>query len=188
MEQVSKLLFDKVSSYNILNNIFPGIVFCFLLKQLTSFNLSNESWLENLFMYYLFGMILSRVGSLIIEPILKKWKINNRKAKKREFFLKYALYSNYKEASKADPLIVTLSETNNTYRTLLATLICIVFCKLYEIIFYSLLSNNFPWIIDVGNWVVIVLVILLFLFAFQKQTDYIRKSVEDYISNKNQKM
>jgi len=34
--------FEKISSYNLLNNLLPGAVFCYLLKYFTSINLISE--------------------------------------------------------------------------------------------------------------------------------------------------
>ncbi len=184
MEEASKILLDKITSYNIFNNLFPGIVFCYILRQITIFNLANETWFENLFVYYFIGMILSRFGSVIIEPILQKWRITNKSTKDKEPFLKYASYSDYKEASSAEPFIVILSETNNTYRTIVAMLVCIIICKLYEFLIYSILSTYFSWAVLAGQWSIIVLIIVMFVLAYQKQTDYVRKSVEKHMSCK----
>lgn len=184
MEEMAKLVFDKISSYNIFNNLFPGIVFCYMMRQITRFDIVTGTWFENLFIYYFIGMILSRFGSVIIEPILQKWKIKNKKSKEKESFLKYAAYLDYKEASNAEPFITILSETNNTYRTMLSVLICIVLCKLYELLIYNILSSYLSWSIAAGKWIIIALIILMFLFAYRKQTGYIRKSVEKYMSKK----
>ena len=61
------------------------------------------------FAYYFMGLVISRIGSLMIEPTLKKVG-----------FLKSADYSKFVLASKTDNKLDVLSETNNMYRTLCA--------------------------------------------------------------------
>jgi len=185
MGEATKLVLNKISSYNIFNNLFPGIIFCSILRQVSRFDMITKNWFENLFVYYFVGMILSRFGSVVIEPILQKWKIKNKETKEKEPFLKYASYSDYKAASNAEPFITILSETNNTYRTILSMLISIALCKLYEFFIYNKLNLCLPWSSAAGKWIIIGLVILMFLFAYRKQTGYIRKSVERYMSKKS---
>ena len=112
MEELLKQIVEKISSYNIFNNLYPGILFIYLLKFIFEINLLSDNWLENLIVFYFVGMVLSRIGSIIIEPIMKKIKL-----------IKYAPYSDYVKASSIEPLVDTLSEVNNTYRTLLSPLI-----------------------------------------------------------------
>lgn len=52
MEEVIKNVVEKISSYNIFNNFFPGIVFCYIVKHTTRISLVNGGILENLFIYY----------------------------------------------------------------------------------------------------------------------------------------
>ena len=61
-------LLEKLSSYNLLNNLLPGAIFCYLLKTIVNIDISNNI-VEDLFVYYFIGMIISRIGSIIIEPI-----------------------------------------------------------------------------------------------------------------------
>ena len=114
MEKLLAQIVEKISSYNIVNNLYPGILFVYVLKIMFGTDLLLNNWFENLIVFYFVGMVLSRIGSIIIEPVMKKIKI-----------IKYAPYQDYVKASSIDPLVATLSETNNTYRTLLSTFICV---------------------------------------------------------------
>ena len=49
MEEIIKSISDKISSYNIFNNLFPGIVFCSVLTKITRFSFSADNILENNF-------------------------------------------------------------------------------------------------------------------------------------------
>ena len=66
-----KELLDKLSSYNIFNYLLPGILFSVLASKTTELNLIQIDIILGVFVYYFIGLIISRIGSLIIEPILK---------------------------------------------------------------------------------------------------------------------
>ena len=115
-----KDVLEKVSSYNIFNYLFPGILFVFIAKALIGLNLIQDNVLIGVFLYYFIGMIISRIGSIFIEPFLKKVK-----------FLKFAEYKDFVIASAKDSKIELLSEVNNTYRTILSMLVLLLLSKLY---------------------------------------------------------
>lgn len=69
-------LIEKLSRYHILNNLIPGIIFICLLNILNIFVIDMDSITQLLFIGYFSGMTLSRIGSVIIEPFLKKNKYN----------------------------------------------------------------------------------------------------------------
>lgn len=178
MEETMKSFVEKISSYNIFNNLFPGIIFCFALNHTTKFNIGTQSILENIFIYYFVGMVISRIGSLFIEKSLKKIKVKNKKAKEKEAFLIFSNYNDYVDASENQETIKILNETNNTYRTLTALFVSLVIIKIYEIILHDFLLNV------IGENVIYVLTFvllsILFVFSYRKQTDYISRRVEKY--------
>jgi hypothetical protein len=61
---------EKISSYNIFNNLFPAL-FVYLLERSTKVILSTDDIVKNIVLYYFAGLIIGRVGSIIIEPLLK---------------------------------------------------------------------------------------------------------------------
>ena len=63
---------EKLSSYNIFNNLLPGVMFVIFAKQFTNINLVQEDVFIAAFLYYFIGLIISRVGSLVLEPLLIK--------------------------------------------------------------------------------------------------------------------
>lgn len=113
------------------------------------------------FVYYFIGIIISRFGSLVIEPILKKFS-----------FIKLADYEEFVSASKNDPKITILSETNNMYRTFSSMLILLSLLKLYELIGYKL-----PVLEENNVLVLIVLLFIMFVYSYRKQTNYITKRI-----------
>ena len=180
MIDLIKNLVDKISSYNIFNNLYPGIIFCYSLKYMLNTNILLDNWLENLVIFYFLGMVMSRIGSLIIEPILKKIKIKNKSDGKSPI-LKFASYTDYERASKSDTLISTFSEVNNTYRTMLACFFCVLIYKLYKIVNGVFISFNFYFFEKNGDWFIIIGLIMLFLFSYIKQTKYIRIRIESLL-------
>jgi len=157
-----KDLLEKLSSYNLFNYLFPGIVFVVILKGTTSYSLLQENLVIGVFVYYFVGLVISRFGSLVIEPFLRKLT-----------FLKFADYKEFVDASKKDEKIEVLSEVNNMYRTLCAMFILLIILK-----FYEWMETKAPIIKDWSNWIVITLLLFMFLFSYRKQTQYITKRIK----------
>ncbi|MCK6382141.1 MAG: hypothetical protein L6Q54_12940 [Leptospiraceae bacterium] len=166
-----KEFLDKISSYNFFNYLFPGVITCLILKQITMFNLVRENVLEGLFVYYFSGLIISRIGSLFIEPILKKMKI-----------IKYADYSEYIEASKNDAKVEMLSEINNMYRTLLSSILVIIICLIWEkvIVGYGLTEKH-----AIASLIILLFAVLL--ASYRKQTEYVKRRVTIVLKEKTEK-
>ena len=103
MEEGCKKLIEKISSYNIFNNLLPGIIFCYIVEKTTRLTFQTGEVWEKIFIYYFVGMIINRIGSIFVEPMLKSLK-----TKKKKKFLEFAPYSDYIEASENSPFIKTL--------------------------------------------------------------------------------
>ena len=157
-----KDIIDKISSYNIFNYLFPGVLFVIIAKRLTDYNFVQDDNLLGAFLYYFIGMVISRFGSVIIEPILKKIK-----------FLKFREYNRYVSASKKDAKLELLSEVNNTYRTLNSMMISLLFLKIYNSI-----ETKFEFDSSVSLIILTILVFILFIFSYRKQTNYITKRID----------
>ncbi len=158
-----KEILEKLSSYNIFNNLLPGILFVVLAKATTSYDFIQTDIFLGSFLYYFIGLIISRFGSLIIEKILIKIK-----------FVKYADYKKFLIAQKEDENINILLEANNMFRTLSSMGLLLLLLYLYDY-----LSTLFEISSTITYILLTVLIVILFLFSFRKQTDYIRKRVEN---------
>lgn len=164
-------ILDKISSYNILNNLLPGVVYCYLLDFLCEVVLINGGIIENTFVYYFIGMIISRIGSTIIEPFLKKIR-----------FIAFAPYSLYVEAEKEDKKIAELSEGNNIYRTMMAMCVVILISLFVVLLCRKYTSFRIAWkYVMIGIW------IILFGLSYKKQTRYIKKRIENCFKEENTK-
>lgn len=163
-----KELLDKISSYNLFNYLLPGTVFVFILSNISNYNFIQKDLLIGAFLYYFIGLIISRIGSIVIEPLLKKWK-----------FLKFADYSDFVIYSKKDEKIELFSEINNMYRTIVALFVTLFIVKSSILIF-----NKFGINYTFQSIIVLILLLILFLFSYQKQTDYISKRIKTLKENK----
>lgn len=157
-----KDLLDKLSSYNIFNYLLPGILFAVFVDELTSFQVLQKDIVVGVFVYYFLGSIVSRIGSLLIEPLLRKWGV-----------VKFVLYEDFVRASKADPQIEILSEANNMYRTICSLMLCVGVVALY-----GRASSSWPVLHTVAPVILIIGLFSLYLLSFRKQTAYITKRIE----------
>ena len=66
---------DKISVYQFLNYMIPGTLFLVLVDILGIYDLSLDNVFLMLFGGYCSGMVLSRIGSLLLEHYLKKMEV-----------------------------------------------------------------------------------------------------------------
>lgn len=160
---------SKLSSYNILNYLFPGTVSCWFADSQFGYSLIQENIIVGLFLYYFVGMVISRIGSLLIEPVFR-WC----------GFVKNVDYRRFVRASQMDEKVNVLSEMNNVYRTVIAMLVTLAALGGYREI-----SNSYP---ELQSWnipILMVILTLMFGAAYRKQSDYIVKRIENVESAEN---
>ena len=162
-----KELLDKITSYNLFNHLFPGVVFVSALYATGLTKFVTDHPILGAFICYFIGMIISRIGSIIVEPVLKK-------------FVTWSDYSDYVEASKIDTKIDILLEGNNTYRTVISGLILygITLVALYFNDEYKLVEQ-YPLSARLG---LVIILTILFFVSYKKQTDYIVKRINKVCS------
>ena len=159
---------EKLGSYQIVTNLFPGVFFGMALKLLLGITIPLENIGEEIIVYYFMGFIINRISSLIVKPILKKCK-----------FIHEASYSDYFKASKIDSKIDVLSETNNYFRALLTSSLLLIVISIVRISIWKI-----TWISSNWKWISMISLVILFLFAYKKQIKFICKRVE--IANEQQ--
>lgn len=157
-----KDLLSKLSSYNIFNNLLPGVVFVAMAEPFLSRSFVQKDIITGLFLYYFIGMVISRIGSLVVEPVLKKTS-----------FVCFASYADFVSASKEDSKLEVLSETNNMYRSLVALLLCLIALRGYET-----LESCLPILKNASPYIAVLSLLILFLWSYRKQTSYITKRTE----------
>lgn len=160
-ESLTELL-TKISSYNIFNNLVPGVVFSYMMDLVGIYTVSTGNLLTNLFVFYFIGVVISRVGSIFIEPVLKTARV-----------VKYSEYSSYLLACEKDHKIPVLVEENNQYRTYVSMLFMVISAAGVK---WGLERYDFP---DASiKFVIIVVLLVMFVLAYRKQTSFIRRRVE----------
>lgn len=157
-----KDILDKLSTYNLFNYLFPGVVFVVLADAVTDYSFIQRDVVLGFFLYYFIGLVISRVGSLVVEPLLK-WIS----------FLKFADYKDYVVSTKKDERVELLSEVNNTYRTLCSCFGLLILLKLFEF-----LGRKFLIPQGVEFSMLVVALLVIFLFSYKKQTAYVKKRVD----------
>lgn len=161
-------LVEKLNSYNILNNLLPGVVLGFLFESCLSVTIIQGNVIEDLFIYYFIGMIISRFGSVIVEPLYKKIRL-----------VQFAEYDDYINASKKDKKIEILSETNNTYRSILSACIVTILAKIYFAI-----STKVNVLSNYKEVLILLMCCVIFSIAYRKQTRYIFQRIKKIIRRK----
>lgn len=164
-----KDLIDKIGSYNIFNYLIPGVAYAVLISKWENIDLVQDDVLTGAFLYYLIGLIISRLGSLFVKPFL-------------DFvgFVKDEPNEDFVDASEKDSKIDELSEVNNTYRTLIALFLSLIITEgvitLYD---YFKLSSDLKWVLSC------IWLFVLLLFAYRKQSNFITKRIR-HQKNRNQ--
>ena len=149
-------LFGKISNYNILNNLIPGAILCVVFKYLVGYDFMSVGTLELIVIFYFVGMVNSRIGSLLLEPLLKK-----------VHFVTFRDHKQFVAAEQKDKKIVYLNETNNMYRSMISVSFTALLVKFY----YVAVENCWDFG-DVTQWVVLFGLLAIFALAFRKQTKY----------------
>lgn len=157
-----KELLSALSSYNVFNYLLPGVVFVLLSGGIVHYPLAQVDIIAAAFLYYFIGMVVSRFGSVIVEPILRGLR-----------FVRFANYKEFSAASKKDEKVALLSEINNTYRTL-----CSLFALLLLLELYVKIAERFPLLKEWESTALFVLLLILFLFSYRKQTAYVTKRIK----------
>jgi hypothetical protein len=157
-----KELLDKISSYNLFNYLLPGIIFAALAQDMIRFPVLQRDVFSAVFLCYFVGLAISRFGAVILEPLLKWLR-----------FVRFADYRDFVHAAKKDDQVALLSEVNNTYRTLCALFILLLLLKLC-----TKIEGSFPSLRDWNGTALAIVLLVLFLFSYRKQTAYVTKRID----------
>ena len=154
-------LLSLLNEYELFNNIFPGIIFLYFSNLQNYIPILDKIDIyEKLFLYYFIGLIIGRIGSLFLEPLFKKLEI-----------IKFADYSKFLKSEVKDSKIHMLVLVNNMYRSF-----CVVFLFSF---FWLIYKNDFLFSTLLLKLLIILLLFFLFVYSYKKQTEYIKKRVEN---------
>lgn len=150
-----KFLLDKLSSYNLFTNFIPGYTLIIMAKMFWNIDLKDFDSLSKVILAYVLGIMVSRVGSMVVEPFAKNRYMRSE-------------YVDFVNAEKNDSKISILLETSNMYRSL-ASLFFIA--TLVELI---VLAGKHICLTILA----FVILTILFFQSYVKQQDYISKRVQ----------
>jgi hypothetical protein len=151
---------NKLSSYNIFNHLFPGAVFC-IVAEYIGIMPSPSDLIKQLLWYYFVGMVISRIGSIILEPILK-WLS----------FVPHGEYSAFLRTIEADQKLEIMVEVLNTYRTLAASFLMLLIGVLLA---WGGKRLGIP--VEWREHLALFGLLFLFLLSYKKQALYVHKRV-----------
>ena len=157
-------ILEKISRYHIVNYVIPGVLAVYLSKQINQVELLTSNIFFDIVMTYTLGLICSRIGSLFVEPILRKIH-----------FVQFSEYKDYMFAEERDPKLSDLNTDNNLYRTVIGVVLFIIiqYC-------FNLLKSKCEFVNGYSSLIVLIALLILFLLSYKKQTSYIVKRVEKY--------
>ncbi len=157
-----KDLFDKLSSYNLFNYLLPGTLFAAAAGRISDHTFTQGNIVVDLFVYYFIGLVISRIGSLTVGPLMR-WTS----------FVTFAPHKDFIAASARDPRLEVLSEQNNMYRTLCALFVALPVFKGADVLVGRLGQTS-----DVEILIACGAFALLFAFAYRKQTQFVKERIE----------
>ncbi len=158
-------IIDKIGTYQILTNLFPGVFFSIGMKYMFGIDIFSNDIGYYVAECYFMGLIISRIGSILVVPICKKLKL-----------IKHVNYSEYIIAAKGDPKIDVLSEMNNYLRSLLTCTIFMPVCYGIYCLYISL-----AWFHSVFPWGAIIFLVVLFATSYRKNTAFIIERIHSKV-------
>ncbi len=154
-------LLKQLSSYNLFTNLFPGAAFCVMLSEFFGHPLILENLFAAFFFYYFVGIVISRVGSLLVEPIFRLLHVIEPQS-----------YEDYVIGASVDAELKTLSESSAVYRTLVALPICM---GVYQLGYMIADQNSLSPL--ARACVLFASLFVLFTAAYWKQSRYVSKRI-----------
>lgn len=155
-------LLDKLTSYNLFNYLLPGAVFAYFAESSFAIKLVPDDLVTAAFVYYFLGVVVSRFGSLVLEPLLKGLRV-----------VKFEPYPAYLAAAEKDDKIEILVEAANMYRTFVSSMLLLLLLAAYLKV-ESLCPILSEWRSISGG----LTLAFIFLFAYKKQTDFIANRIK----------
>ena len=161
-DRIMEKIVNKMESYHIFTFIIPGTLFLLLCKLVCGINIDENNLIMLLFMSYFVGIIISRIGSLIVGNILNY-----------VFNVKLENYDNYISAEKKDEKIWILMKDGNMFRNLCTMTIIVLIIKIIMMLnLHKLLGNDALFLMA------IILLIVLFSLSYVKQEKMIISRVK----------
>lgn len=159
-------ILQNISEYRLLNNLIPGGFFVGVLSWAAGWASSEVNFIFIIAISYVAGVILSRLGSLVVEPVAKK-----------VFKVDFASYEDYCQAEKRYPKLASMNTENNIFRTFVVMSACL------------LLGAPIIGLFGMGDGRALSLLVIasalsvaIFMLAYIKQTNYIVSRIKNELT------
>lgn len=150
---------SKISSYELLNNLVPGGVALLALDWFNVWSFAGMDMAVLLLLAYVVGILCSRAGSLLLEPLAKRMRI-----------VGWREYRLYLQAESEDNKLANLQAVSNMYRSLAG---CLVFV-LVIIILDRLVADK-----TMLSIILLCFSFVLFIICWRKQTECIVARIDE---------
>lgn len=157
-------MFDKLDAYNIVANLVPGAALVYALHYSGFPSPNPEKLGAFLLVAFVAGVTANRIGSLVLDPLLRWKKIG---------FLFEKDYPAFVGLEREDEKLDTLVANSGLYRTFFTA----------GLIYLMLLGTDL-WLtkIDASNREIfigfVVIGMMVFLFALRKEDGYIKSRID----------
>lgn len=163
MKDTINQMLDKFSPYQFFCNLLPGVLivngFCYV----TSTALATENLCETFVIFYFYGVAVSRIASIIVEPGLK-----------RLLKIKFTPYTRYLEALFQDMTLADLMREANMFRALLTCSLILLLVWVLNFIPFMRAHWSSP---DCFILVHALVLIPVFALAYRKQCKIVKLRV-----------
>lgn len=154
-------MFDKLDAYNLVANLVPGAALAFALH-LSGFPAPEPANIAAfLLAAFVAGVTVNRLGSLVLDPLLRA---------KRLSFLKPKDYYSFVISEHDDAKPEVLVANAGLYRTFFAA----------GLVYFGLLgfdygANHLGLDVEARLWMLLLFAMVVFLFALKKEDNYIHE-------------
>lgn len=153
-------MFDKLDAYNLVANLVPGAALVYALHFSKFPTPSPDDIGAFLLVAFVAGVTANRLGSLILDPFLRRTK-----------FLKPKDYRSFLIREKDDPKLDSLVANSGLYRTFFTAGAIYMLALTLSAITVYMTKQDFFTAFVVGGMIV-------FLFALKKEDGYIHSRIE----------
>lgn len=161
-------LINSISKYQLAINLIPGYIFAILLQQYAHIVLLEGDVLQDVFVSYFVGLIIGRVGSIIVEGLMCIFDGT---------YISAPGYDRKIKAERIDPKIEILDRQCTIYRNCCAGCCCVII----GIIINCLFGDGI--FLSLGKYILIFLILtVLLLVAMDKQCTYVNNRIRMAIS------
>lgn len=157
--------FNKITIYEFFNVLFPGVLLGAYSMELfgIEFYSNNNMVFQTIIVLclaYFLGLVVSRLGSLLVEPIAKKTGLIRWNEK-------------YYRAEEKDSKLPTLLKDFNMYRSIISLAFLIFAITVFRCLFYE----SMQWQELIFRLMVSIAVLIIFLLSYRKQSILIERRV-----------